>query len=128
MAYVQLPIMCDGAGMTLFSDRVEAWLSARALTRYQLAKAMGGPGAEDQLRKWLRGDHEPSARSVRRVAAALGIGEGEFWSGPTAPGADSDRRAGHSEMLADLKALTDRVLPPHGDEERGPDTRRRRRA
>lgn len=90
MAYVHAPIMCDGSGVTLFSDRVELWLTHHGWTRYRLAVGMGGPGAEDQLRKWLRGDHEPAAKSVRRVAQALGITESQFWAGQTATAPTAD--------------------------------------
>ena len=114
--------------MSLFSERFDSWLTATGLTRYQVAKAMGGPGAEDQIRKWLKGEHEPSARSVRRVAQALGLTEGDFWAGPAnAPAAGLDRRAGAEELTERLRLSVDRVAPRIEADDSVPATPRRRR-
>ena len=121
MAYANAPVICDGVGMTLFAARVDAWLEHREWSRYKLATAMGGPGAEDQLRKWMRGDHEPSGRSVRRVASALGVTDAEFWAGPpaTAPDAES--------LAEDLNHRIDAAgtIPPPPTPGRGAGERRR---
>lgn len=120
MAYVMDPSCVMVRGMTLFATRVTEWLEHRGLSRYQLAQRMGGPGAEDQLRKWLRGDHEPSGKSVRRVAAALGVSDADFWAGvaqaATSRGVGGDRRRAPLDALAEF--ADDLALPQPETESR----------
>ena len=112
--------------VSLYASRFDQWTAHLGLTRYAVAKAMGNPGAQEQLRKWSRDEHDPQTKSVRRVVDALGITEAEFWAGPpeAARPPSGEERPSPLVLPADPPDLASRRLRG-GERRRTPDRRRR---